>query len=96
MSNTRRGTANPPDPFQCCMKLLDSVEICKKTSEVVQETMDRVSARLEPSPESRSIYKNLEKVLEALGTVQSTVDACVTGVTPPSTDMRYTHATLRL
>jgi hypothetical protein len=37
----------------------------------------------------------LEKVLEALGTVQSTVDACVTGVTPPSTDVRYTHATLR-
>jgi hypothetical protein len=37
----------------------------------------------------------LEKVLEALGMVQSTVDACVTGVMPPSTDVWYTHATLR-
>jgi hypothetical protein len=45
--------------------------------------MDKVSAELEPSPATQSIYKNLEKVLEALATVQSTVDACVTGVMRP-------------
>ena len=95
MSNARRGAAKPPDPFQCCMKLLDSVEMCKKASEVVSETMEQVSANLEPSPQSRSIYKNLEKVLEALATVQKTVDTCVTGVTPQSADVRYTHASLR-
>ena len=68
----------------------------QKTSDVVREMMDKVSAELEPSPATQSIYKNLEKVLEALATVQSTVDACVTGVMPPSSDVRYTHSALRV
>jgi hypothetical protein len=66
MSNARKGTPKPPDAFQYCLKLLDSVDLCKKTSDVVLETMDKVSAELEPSKATRSIYKILEKVLEAL------------------------------
>jgi hypothetical protein len=38
-----------------CMKLLDSVEMCKKASDVVSKTMEQVSANLEPSPQSWSI-----------------------------------------
>lgn len=78
------------------MKLLDLVEMCKKASEVVSETMEQVSANLEPSPQSWSIYKNLEKVLEALGMDQNTVDTCITGVAPQSADVQYMHASLRM
>lgn len=95
MSSSRKGAAKPPDPFQCCMKLLDSVEMCKKTSALLVDTMEEVSAKFEPSPQSRLVYKNLEKVLEAVGTIQKTVDTCVTGVTPQSADVRYTHSALR-
>ena len=58
--------------------------------------MEQVSAELEPSPKTRSIYKNLEKVLDAPGIVQSTVDACVSGVMPPasSSDVRCAHSAL--
>jgi hypothetical protein len=38
----------------------------------------------------------LEKVLEALGMDQNTVDTCITGVASQSADMWYTHASLRM
>jgi len=95
MSNTRRAAAKPPDPFQCCMRLLDSVDLSKMATQVLTETIEDISANFEITSQSRAVCKNLEKVKDALGVIHRTVDAAVTGVAPESSDVRYTHSALR-
>ena len=84
---TTRAMAKLPNSFECGMRLLDSVEMCKKASEVLVDVMGDVSENFPCSSKSQAVHKSLKKVLEALGLIQHTVDTCIVGVIPASSDV---------
>jgi hypothetical protein len=77
------------------MKLLESVKLCKKASVVLGDMMEEVSANFTTSRQSQLVLMNLKKVLEAIVTIENTVDTAITRVLPDLADIQYTHASLR-
>jgi hypothetical protein len=91
----RKQVAKPNDIYQCCLKLLDGVEICRMASTLVAEITISAAKDMSSPKKSRAAVTSLKKVAEALaGVIEEMIDKCVSIVSPTQTDVRWTHATL--
>ena len=90
----RKQVAKPNDIYQCCLKLLDGVEICRMASTLVAEITISAAKDMSSPKRSRAAVTSLKKVAEALGVIEEMIDKCVSVVSPTRTDVRWTHATL--
>jgi hypothetical protein len=90
----RKEVAKPNDIYQCCLKLLDAVEICQMASALVAEITTSAAKDMSSPKKSSTAVASLKKVAEALGVIEQMIEKCIPVVSPSQTDVRWTHATL--
>ena len=90
----RKQVAKPNDIYQCCLKLLDGVEICRMASTLVAEITISAAKDMSSPKKSRAAVTSLKKVAEALGVIEQMIDKCIPIVSPSQTDVRWTRLTL--